>query len=157
MCYTPDWTFSDGAELKKTAPVNAQSENNNNYSRDGRPNNRNSSASYQSPPSVTTKRGSGGGGMMEELSNRFGTLKSVSAAEKTPPANNQRFTSPSQLPKGDNTAAAKTTATNRYSPPTPSPIVQNGKSNSAAARSDSERLDAIEKKLDKIMEHLCIS
>ncbi len=158
MCCTPDWTFLGGTTLKKTAgQENAQPENNN-YSHGGGPKNRNSSPpSQSSPPSIPARRGGGsGGGMMEELSSRFGNLKSVSAAKNTPSANNQQFNRPSQLPKEDNTPAVKTTATNRFSPPQP-PIVPNGKSNSAAALSDSDRLDAIEKKIDKIMAHLCIS
>ncbi len=161
LCYTPDWTFSGGGELRKTPVKNAQSENTNNYSRGGGggvTNDGNSSASRtpNSAPPVPVPAKRGGGGMFEELSNRFGSLKSVSAAERTSPPP-KSSTSPSQSPKVNNTAAGKIIAANAYSSPARSPTLPNSQKSNSAVHSDSERLDAIEKKLDKIMAHLCIS
>ncbi len=144
--------------MKKTPPKRSQSENTNNqYSHgSGVTNGRNStappSASNSAPP-IPAKRG-GGGGMLEELSNRFGSLKSVPAAEKTtPPPSKTSPTSRYQPPqKVDNSTATGTTIARMYS----NESKMESKKSSSTDRSDSERLDAIDKKLDKIMAHLGI-
>ncbi len=159
LCYTPDWTaFSGGSgDLKKTQKKNAQSETTNNYSRGGGVTNDMNSSASRAPNSsspVPAKRG--GGGMLEELSNRFGSLKSVSAAEKTFPPK-QSSTSPSQSPKVDNTVAGKTIAASRRFNSVDTAGAWTSQKSNSADRSDYERLDVIEKKLDKIMAHLGIS